>query len=287
MAPKDDDLTEDDLFDDLPEPGRTGELPLDARKPLLPGQQTAVTVAKKKDGSFSRKKTEPMFVKARTAPSPALVPKGPRPSSDEPTRAKAQAPVAPGEGPSAVMDLRGPDAPTSARGAEAALVISDGPDRGTYPLESGEVVIGRGRGCDVVVVRGTVSRAHACISRRDGRYVVTDLGSTTGTFVNGERAVGDVELHDGDEVRFGQLVSTVLGAGLLPSRRLPKGLPAIPAGGPRPAGPIAVPSPTAKLPRPSPTEEREVRRPWLFAGVVLLLVIVACGAALGWVLTRR
>jgi pSer/pThr/pTyr-binding forkhead associated (FHA) protein len=48
-----------------------------------------------------------------------------------------------------------------------------------------------------------VSRAHARLERRDGGYVVLDLGSTNLTRVNGE-IVHERVLRDGDEVRFGR-----------------------------------------------------------------------------------
>src|SRR5437867_2092629 len=50
-----------------------------------------------------------------------------------------------------------------------------------------------------------VSGRHAEIHIVDGKYVIRDVGSTNGTYVNGKRIEGggDVELHDGDKIRFG------------------------------------------------------------------------------------
>ncbi|HEY5907708.1 MAG TPA: FHA domain-containing protein, partial [Vicinamibacteria bacterium] len=48
-----------------------------------------------------------------------------------------------------------------------------------------------------------VSRAHARLERRGEAWVVIDLGSTNYTRVNGNR-IGEAELQDGDEVRFGR-----------------------------------------------------------------------------------
>ena len=66
---------------------------------------------------------------------------------------------------------------------------------------SGRHVIGRDPGCDFRVSSDGVSRRHAKLELRKGRLLVTDLGSSNGTFVNGQRVVERV-LGMGDEVRF-------------------------------------------------------------------------------------
>ena len=67
---------------------------------------------------------------------------------------------------------------------------------------SAELVIGRSRECDVVLVSEAVSRTHARLLFRDGHWVIHDLGSTNGTMVNGLR-IGRCRLHPGDRVTFG------------------------------------------------------------------------------------
>lgn len=51
----------------------------------------------------------------------------------------------------------------------------------------------------------TVSRRHAELRVRDGRWMVRDLGSINGTWLNGRR-VGDAEVRPGDELRLGDAV---------------------------------------------------------------------------------
>ncbi len=67
------------------------------------------------------------------------------------------------------------------------------------------LVIGRGRGADVVIAEPTMSRAHAAIGFDGERFFVQDLGSTNGTRVNGSREQ-KATLKDGDEVQLGKLL---------------------------------------------------------------------------------
>ncbi|HXJ62850.1 MAG TPA: FHA domain-containing protein, partial [Actinomycetota bacterium] len=68
-----------------------------------------------------------------------------------------------------------------------------------------DVSIGRPEGRPTVALDdSTVSRRHASISYREGRWWIADQGSTNGTFVNGAR-VTTAELHSGDAVRLGRV----------------------------------------------------------------------------------
>lgn len=66
----------------------------------------------------------------------------------------------------------------------------------------GELLLGRLTDCDVVLASGAVSRKHARLFFRDGNWVIHDLGSTNGTWVNGVR-VGRCRLRAGDQVVVG------------------------------------------------------------------------------------
>jgi predicted component of type VI protein secretion system len=65
-----------------------------------------------------------------------------------------------------------------------------------------ELLVGRHRGCDVVLSRSGVSRLHARLRFRDGSWRLQDLGSTNGTTLNGTR-VGRCRLQPGDRLVFG------------------------------------------------------------------------------------
>jgi pSer/pThr/pTyr-binding forkhead associated (FHA) protein len=87
----------------------------------------------------------------------------------------------------------------------AWLVQRSGPRTGKE-FRLGEVTnIGRDASqCDIVVDNSTVSRQHARVRLEDGRFVLYDLASSNGTFVNDER-VQKQPLLDGDKVRFGDV----------------------------------------------------------------------------------
>ena len=89
---------------------------------------------------------------------------------------------------------------------QPCLVIISGPDLGRrIDLARDEVSIGRSEQCTVCVNSDLVSRRHATINCVLGRYIVVDLKSTNGTFVNDIR-VDSAELKDGDLLRTGKTV---------------------------------------------------------------------------------
>ena len=67
------------------------------------------------------------------------------------------------------------------------------------------LTIGRGDQADIRVVDDRISRAHCVVGLKDGAYVVQDLKSTNGTFVNNER-ITEVPLRPNDKIRVGQTV---------------------------------------------------------------------------------
>jgi hypothetical protein len=70
------------------------------------------------------------------------------------------------------------------------------------------VTLGRSRQCDVVVEDPNVSRQHAEIRPRGGSWVLTDLGSTNGSSLNGRRIDGPEVIKSGDQIEVGKSVMT-------------------------------------------------------------------------------
>lgn len=77
------------------------------------------------------------------------------------------------------------------------------PPRPPVPVpEQGVLVLGRSRRCDLTIPSPDASRRHAEIVYQDGGYVLRDLGSTNGTYVNGRR-VQQHALETGDRIEIG------------------------------------------------------------------------------------
>jgi hypothetical protein len=85
----------------------------------------------------------------------------------------------------------------------AMLLMVEGPSPGKRIfLEKPVLLIGRDEDCDVVVPDRRVSRKHASISLQGEGYILKDLGSRNGTFINGQELQGARALQDGDEIQL-------------------------------------------------------------------------------------
>jgi predicted component of type VI protein secretion system len=163
------------------------------------------------------------------------------------------------------------------------FVMRSGPTPGAvYPLEGDQLIIGRDAVNGVAINDAEVSRKHARMTFQGGKYVLEDLGSTNGTFVNGQRLVSSTVLKPGDVVSFGEQIvlmyeglSADAGATVI-GRKAPRPAPAPAAAPPAPqyyAPPPAVPAaagpPSKNLP--------------IFIGIGVVAVICLCAAALWYI----
>jgi pSer/pThr/pTyr-binding forkhead associated (FHA) protein len=87
----------------------------------------------------------------------------------------------------------------------ALLVVQRGPNAGArFLLDAERTTAGRRPESDIFLDDVTVSRRHVEFLRRDGQFLVQDVGSLNGTYVNRGRIEGETLLKDGDEVQIGK-----------------------------------------------------------------------------------
>jgi len=106
----------------------------------------------------------------------------------------------------ACVKLTNPGKDTAAPLAPATLEIRSGPLEGkTFELTPEQLTIGRDPSNFIAILDSSVSRAHCSISRRNGEYFLTDMGSRNGTSVNGRLVTQETLLSDGDVIRIGNV----------------------------------------------------------------------------------
>ncbi len=84
----------------------------------------------------------------------------------------------------------------------ALVLTSETPPR-TFPLTQEYIHIGRSRQNDIVIENPHISRIHARLIRQKDVYILEDLNSTNGTFLNERRVIHPVVLQPGDRIRLG------------------------------------------------------------------------------------
>jgi pSer/pThr/pTyr-binding forkhead associated (FHA) protein len=90
------------------------------------------------------------------------------------------------------------------------FVMRSGPTPGKiFPLEGPEIIIGRDNTSSLMVNDAEVSRKHTRLIRQSLGYVIEDLGSTNGTFVNGQRLSTPFVLRGGESVSLGENIVLV------------------------------------------------------------------------------
>src|SRR5512132_2092073 len=93
------------------------------------------------------------------------------------------------------------------------LIMRSGPTPGAaYTLEGDQITIGRDSSNTITINDAEISRRHARLTYQGGKYVLEDLGSTNGTFVNGQRLAGPRVLKPGEVVSFGEQIVLVFEA---------------------------------------------------------------------------
>jgi hypothetical protein len=170
------------------------------------------------------------------------------------------------------------------------LIVRRGPQPNQiYELNKDIITLGRDITNDIVINDPEVSRHHCRMTRGGGGYTLEDLGSTNGTFVNGQRLTGARPLAGGDTVGLGETVtlgyeSTIPApeAGQLPTMA---GASAGPAPYQQPAyqtGQAAYQQPATQYVPPPPPTQYQYQEPapaggglgrWFFLGCGCLIVL--------------
>ena len=159
----------------------------------------------------------------------------------------------------------------------ATVLVRSGALRGQrLPIRTPVVNIGRADYNDLVFGEESVSASHAKLQRREEVWMLTDLDSTNGTFVDGDQVRGEVPLMPGSTVRFGDV--TVLFDPTDARGPAPQG------GGTRVVGAISIPDTPRMLTRPAASppargERRRVPRPPRKPGLPAWALALAVGLA--------
>lgn len=167
--------------------------------------------------------------------------------------------------------------------AQFQFVMRSGPTPGvTFPLEGDQLTIGRDANNGVAINDAEVSRKHSRLTFQGGKYVLEDLGSTNGTFVNGQRLAGPVVLKPGDVVSLGEQI--VL---MYDSMNVDTGATvAVPRKSARVEAPYAQPAPVAtpvyaSAPAGAPAKKSNMTPLLIGGGVVIFLCL--CISFFVWV----
>jgi hypothetical protein len=88
---------------------------------------------------------------------------------------------------------------------KAKLIRPDGKEGKTYELD-GELLIGRAEKCHIVLDDAYASQVHARIFPRGESFLIEDMGSTNGTYLNRQKVTSPTEMFRGDKVKIGKTV---------------------------------------------------------------------------------
>ncbi|MGH7535865.1 MAG: FHA domain-containing protein [Gemmatimonadales bacterium] len=168
----------------------------------------------------------------------------------------------------------------------ASLMVRSGDLKGQrFAVRTAVTNIGRADYNDVVILEPSVSTSHAKLQRRESVWVLTDLDSTNGTFVDGEPVTGEMPLSPGATIRFGEVsvLFEPLDDRVASSRpqgtRLIEKVDVMPPGPPEPeateAEPVRERGPSPRRPIRASTPRPSGPPAWLIALLALAAAIIA------------
>ncbi len=169
------------------------------------------------------------------------------------------------------------------------LTIIKGFNKGeVFPLEGDEIIIGRGEENGIVLNIAEVSRTHSVLTKTEEGYMIKDLGSTNGTFVDKKKIGGKYLLKPGDTVMLGDAIYMTYQADIDPEETLvaPRPVefpgPGVTAVTPKPVERMQAETPATTPKKGKSTEEiltqdqvteEKKGKTWLWAGIGCVVVV--------------
>src|SRR5262245_22483404 len=101
----------------------------------------------------------------------------------------------------------------------SVVITEKGGAQRRMEFDKNEVTIGRVQVNDIILPKGNVSKRHSRIVLKDSRFIVVDLKSTNGTYVNGRKITSPLVVKPGDKIYIGDFILTLedqAGAGAQP-----------------------------------------------------------------------
>ncbi|HEY2748319.1 MAG TPA: FHA domain-containing protein, partial [Polyangia bacterium] len=101
-----------------------------------------------------------------------------------------------------------------------AIVVNEkGGEQKRLEFDKPEVTIGRVQGNDIILPKGNVSKRHSRIVLKDGKFIIVDLKSTNGTYVNGRKITSPLVVKGSDKIYIGDFILSIeeLAAGAVAS----------------------------------------------------------------------
>jgi pilus assembly protein CpaF len=88
----------------------------------------------------------------------------------------------------------------------AVVITEKGGDQRRLEFEKTEVNIGRVQGNDIILPKGNVSKRHSRVVVKDGKFIIVDLKSTNGTYVNGRKITSPMVIKGQDKIYIGDFI---------------------------------------------------------------------------------
>jgi len=185
------------------------------------------------------------------------------------------------------------------------FIMKTGPNPGKiFVIQKAETTIGRDETSDIFILDSGVSRHHATLTLQGTKYVLRDLGSTNGSFVNDQRLTGPRSLNPGDVILFGDKVQLIFEVAqydpeatiqrlkpqpdaepFIPARPEPqRAMPQVPVSPQRGARPRPVSSAMNFDPAKYDAEDERRKKmvPWIAGGVGCLVLFCIVAALILW-----